>query len=332
MEIEMYCSSPSKREAGTSVWNGVPVRVFRRQRAFPYWPHGFLEAINEVKRSRSFDLIHIHGVRTLEPLLTAFGNRDGVPYYITPHFHPKASNVFLSLIKRLYDPFIVSRLLASSKKIICVSETEERFLLRSFGKNLRSKIQLAPNGVDRTKFKRNPTKLSQNRVTLLFVGRLEKYKNVDVAIKVAGKLGDGYVLRIIGDGPYKQQLQRLVGSLGLQNVIFHGVLNDEELYEHFYNCDILINFSEIEAFGISVLEAIAAGKPAVVNNKLGLQELARKFPSAVFSVDVEKMCLTKIAQQIEYALYAEVDVDLSEYTWEQVASKMARLYSEAATN
>lgn len=332
MEIAIYCSSPCKKEVGITVWNGVPVRVFRRERSFPYWPYGFLEAINKVKRSKSFDLIHIQGVRTLEPLLTVFGNRDHLPYCITPHFHPEASNVFFSFVKRLYDPFVVSRLLTNSKKIVCVSEAEEQLLLRSFGRNLHSKIQIIPNGVDLAKFKRNPKRLSRSRVTLLYVGRLEKYKNVDMAIKVVGKLGDDYVLRIIGDGSYKEELQRLVSSLGLQNVIFQGVLSDEEVYEHFDNCDVLINFSEIEAFGISVLEAIAAGKPAVVNNKFGLKELAKKFPSAVFPVDVEKMCISEIPQIIEDALHAEVNVDLSEYDWEQVASRMAQLYSEIATN
>jgi len=332
MEIAMYCSSPCKKEVGITVWNGVPVRVFRRQRVFPYWPHSFLEAINKVKRSKNFDLIHIQGVSTLEPLLTVFGNRDHLPYCITPHFHPKASNSFFSFVKCIYDPLVVSRLLTNSKKIICVSEAEEQILLRSFGRNLNSKTRIISNGVYCTKFKRNPKKLSRSRVTLLYVGRLEKYKNVDIAIKVLKKLGDNYVLQIIGDGSYKQELERLVSSLGLQNVIFQGALSDEEVYEQFNNCDVLVNFSEIEAFGISVLEAMAAGKPAVVSNKFGLKELAKKFPSAVFSVDVEKMCISEIAQTIEYALSAEVNVDLSEYDWEQVASRMAQLYSEIATN
>jgi len=332
MEIAIYCSSPSKKEAGVIVWNGVPVRVFRRQGVFPYWPYGFLEAIDEVNRSKSFDLIHVQGVRSLEPLLAVFRNRGNIPYCITPHFHPKASNVFLSFIKCFYDPFVVSRLLANSKKIICVSETEGQFLLRSFGRNLHSKIQVIPNGVDLKKFKRNSRKRSQSRVTLLYVGRLEKYKKVDMAIKLVGKLGDNYILRIIGDGPYKQELQRLVNSLGLQNVIFHGFLSDDEVYQHFDNCDILINFSEIEAFGISVLEALAAGKPAVVNNRFGLKELAKKFPGAVFSVDVKKMGISEVAETIEDALRAEVDVDLRRYDWEQVASTTAQLYSEIATN
>ena len=332
MEIAMYCSSPCKKEVGITVWNGVSVRVFRRQRVFPYWPHSFLEAINKVKRSKSFDLIHIQGVSTLEPLLTVFGNRDHLPYCITPHFHPKASNSFFSFVKCIYDPLVVSRLLTNSKKIICVSEAEKQILLRSFGRNLNSKIQVIPNGVDLTKFKRNSRKRSQSRVTLLYVGRLEKYKNVDMAIRLVEKLGNDYVLRIIGDGPYKQELQRLVSALGLENVVFHGFLSDEEVYQHFGNCDVLINFSEIEAFGISVLEALAAGKPAVVNNRFGLKGLAEKFPGAVFSVDVEKMGVSEVAETIEDALHAEVDVDLSRYDWEQVASTTAQLYSEIATN
>ena len=331
-EIAIYCSSPSKKETGMTVWNGVPVRVFRRQGVFPYWPYGFLEAIDEVNRSKSFDLIHVQGVRSLEPLLTVFGNRGNLPYCITPHFHPKASSVFLSFIKFFYDPFVVSRLLANSKKIICVSETEEQFLLRMFGRSLHSKIQVIPNGVDLTRFKRNLRKRSQSRVTLLYVGRLEKYKKVDMAIKLVGKLGDNYILRIIGDGPYKQQLQRMVTALGLENVVFHGFLSDEEVYQHFDNCDVLVNFSEIEAFGISVLEALAAGKPAVVNNKFGLKELAKKFPGAVFSVDLEKMGISEVAKTIEDALGAEVDVDLSRYSWEHVASETAQLYSGIATS
>src|SRR4030067_933804 len=158
MEITIYCSSPDKEETGLSVWNDVPVRVFKRTEVFPYWPSGLFQAIKAVKGSGNFDLIHIQGIRSLEPLLTVLGNRGGIPYCITPHFHPVATNIFFSLVKNIFDPLLVKRIFANSKKIICVSETEEQLLIVSFGKEIRLKTQIVGTGIDISNVRLNPRK------------------------------------------------------------------------------------------------------------------------------------------------------------------------------
>jgi len=91
-----------------------------------------------------------------------------------------------------------------------------------------------------------------------------------------------------------------------------------------------VNLSGIEAFGITVLESLAAGTPALVNDKLGLRELARHFGSAVFSIRVDKVSSLELAKAIEDVAGTHIGpVDLNDFRWEGIAAQTLRVYEEA---
>jgi len=164
----------------------------------------------------------------------------------------------------------------------------------------------------------------------LYVGRLEKYKNVHILIKSMVNIPDQYELVIIGDGPYKIELIKLIYSLKLNNrVKIYSGLSDEEMYGWYKSCNLVVNFSQNEAFGITVIEGLAAGKPVMVNDKTALIELANKFDQ-VYPLDVMSLSSEEIANHLlKRATNTTKIPELSEYNWDYIAKSISNLYEES---
>jgi rhamnosyl/mannosyltransferase len=104
---------------------------------------------------------------------------------------------------------------------------------------------------------------------VLFVGRLVRYKGVDVLIEAMRGISASAV--IVGDGPERRDLQNRARALGLSDrVKFLGEVSDDELAALYRACDLLVlpSVTRQEAFGLVQLEAMAAGKP-VISTDLG---------------------------------------------------------------
>jgi glycosyltransferase involved in cell wall biosynthesis len=110
-----------------------------------------------------------------------------------------------------------------------------------------------------------------NELGVLYVGRVSKEKNIDVAVAACEKLrGEGIPVRllIVGDGPDLRELRRLV-----PNACYTGYLRGLELAMAYASSDIFAFPSTTDTFGNVVLEAQAAGLPCVVSNRGGPCEL-----------------------------------------------------------
>lgn len=102
---------------------------------------------------------------------------------------------------------------------------------------------------------------------VLFTGRHRYYKGLEHLVRAAASIKAPVV--IAGEGPDTEALQRLAAELRA-TVHFPGALTQEELVAHLHGCSVFAfpSIARSEAFGISVIEAHAAGKP-VVATKLG---------------------------------------------------------------
>lgn len=102
----------------------------------------------------------------------------------------------------------------------------------------------------------------------LCVGRLVPYKRIDLAIEACTKLKKNLV--IIGIGSDEGRLRKLAGNS--PHIVFIGYLTDEHLVEYYQQCTGLL-FPGEEDFGLTVLEAMAVGKPVVTFAGSGHTEL-----------------------------------------------------------
>ena len=94
---------------------------------------------------------------------------------------------------------------------------------------------------------------------LLFVGRLVERKNVQTVLEALYRLGlKNYEFDIIGDGPYKEQLEDYCSSLGLSDYVhFVGRIPRDEVMKYSKDAHYFVMVSRDEAYGLVYLEAMA---------------------------------------------------------------------------
>jgi glycosyltransferase involved in cell wall biosynthesis len=322
IELVVVSSSAKNEEVGLHEWNGIKVIVLRRTRFFPYYPLGLFSYLR--KNRDNIDLLDLQGLKTIEPIIFLLSNMKK-PFIITPHHHAKASNKLLQLIKLFYDPIVSKRLLEKSRLIICVSDIEKELILNEFGRNLQNKMSVISNGINLKEI-RSAEPFNEDGCVILYAGRLEKYKNIQNVIQSMNYLPKKYHLYIIGEGSYRKSLEKIVEETHLNGqVTFLGRVSEGDLYRWLRTSKVFVNLSDLEAFGISVLEALAAGARAIVNNKYGLAETAEKFPATVVPVDVRGISPRAIANIIEGLSPAEEE-NLSGYDWSRIAADINNAY------
>jgi len=147
-----------------------------------------------------------------------------------------------------------------------------------------NKVCVVPNGVDVTKFNfdfnyweiRNRFAHASEKI-LLFVGRLVPEKGLDVLIKALPIIlskGVNAKIVVVGEGPQRDEYQRLANDHGLGNkILFTGHIDDWTLRALYRVADVAIVPSRFEPFGIVALEAMAAHCPLVASSIGGLDEI-----------------------------------------------------------
>jgi glycosyltransferase involved in cell wall biosynthesis len=156
---------------------------------------------------------------------------------------------------------------------ITVSESTKRDLEKLGFK----RIYVIPEGLNMKPLEKTPEKNGDPAV--IFLGRLKKTKRPDHAIKafklVAEKIPDAR-LWIVGDGPLKSKLHRLVKRLKLEEkVTIYGRVDEERKIELLREAQALIFPAVREGWGLVVLEANACGTPAVGYDVPGLKDSIR---------------------------------------------------------
>lgn len=105
---------------------------------------------------------------------------------------------------------------------------------------------------------------------LLYVGRLDRIKRIDLTIRAMAETRGSFALKIAGKGPHLEELQRTVTELGLrQRVEFLGFVSDADVVELYAGCFAVALTPHDEDYGFTTLEAFFAGKPVVTTDDSG---------------------------------------------------------------
>ena len=148
----------------------------------------------------------------------------------------------------------------------------------------REKIHLIPNAVETTRFRPIPALEARQRLSLpegspllVSVGSLIEAKGHQLTIRAVALLGNQFPslrLYIIGEGPYRTELERLIKSLGLQErVQLLGKRPNEELPFWFSAASLSCLASSREGWPNVVTESLACGTPVVATRVGGIPEI-----------------------------------------------------------
>ena len=222
----------------------------------------------------SFNGCHVHvPYRSAMPALKLQKNA-GVPFLITEHWSGHLNGEFQQ--KNFIDKWIYKSILNKAAAISTVS----RALKRNFKANTGVSSVVIPNYIERAPSPK--TKAEQNKIEILSVGDIhDKTKNFSGLINAfeqAIKENKQLSLTIVGDGPDRQKIESLAknGSIPEGSIQFKGRLPHHQVLKEISKCDFYICNSNYETFGMTVAEALYAGKPVICTNCGGPEEFITK--------------------------------------------------------
>jgi glycosyltransferase involved in cell wall biosynthesis len=177
----------------------------------------------------------------------------------------------------------VAELLKKASTVHAVSK-REALILASRYPEARSKIVVIPSGVDEDVLSYRWKGQSSNY--MVYAGRVEKYKRLELAVDVAKELN--LKLIIIGKGPYREKLVKYANKVYEGGVEFLELQPREKYLELVSRARYAINPSKQEAFSIFTAEALAIGTPAIVSKEIAENLEARARPLVKDLVVAEK--------------------------------------------
>ena len=227
----------------------------------------------------------------------------------------------------LFFKFGLPRLLKKCRAVFCVSETTKNDVAQTYGYP-KDRIFVVPNGVDRSAFSADPTARDCEPYVLM-VGARYSHKNVDEVLEMSDSWSKKYKLFVTScTGAYREQLENLVASRGLQDrVKFLDYLSREELLRLYQGCSALLYPSKWEGFGIPPLEALACGSPVIAS---GIPVHREVLGDAAFFVELGDRsswasAFEALGQEDEVARRMQASkVILDRFTWENSGEILVR--------
>jgi glycosyltransferase involved in cell wall biosynthesis len=325
-EVTVVCMDPSKDS--DEVINGVRVIRFHRQGHAMTGIHlGVREWLMRNATPENYDIANVHNFHSPQALMAAYYcHSQNLPFVFTTHYHGHGQSRARDVLFQIYRVY-GSNIYRWSEKNICVSNFEKNLVQGDFDLS-EDRIAIVPNGG------RDFQNMGVAREgSILYVGRLVKYKGVDNILSAMAILkGQGKIvrLRVVGSGPEKESLVNSAHELGLDGQVdwLDGV-SEEQLNLEYCKAGVLVLLSALEAYGLVVAEALKSGTPCIVARTSALTEFTSE--PGCFGIDYPPDP-KELSGLIEKVLAGGIKVGpLSDklISWQQVSDRYLDIYETA---
>ena len=228
-----------------------------------------IKQIHEVIEKVNPDIIHVHSTWAglFVRLSYLFRKRKAKIIYQS---HGWAFLMDTSKYKKNVYALVERILSIPTDKIINISNYEQNQAIKyGFNKN---KMIMIYNGVE-DKVNKSNLKLNwdRNKINLLFVGRLDRQKGLDLFLDVYNKMElDNVHLYVIGTSVLDNSLPK-----NTETVTYLGWVDNKDIDAYYQACDAVIMPSRWEGFGLVAIEAMRNSKPVIASNMGALPELIK---------------------------------------------------------
>jgi len=327
-EVLLIAGEPLSHEHSAehllNFYRGFKVEIVREftRNVFLWKDYQAYKKIKSIIRSFAPQIVHTHGSKP-GVLGRWAAHRLGVPIVI----HTFHGHVFHSYFSPLVSRIIVAleRKLATYTDIIVAINSElQKDLISNYQIAKASKILLSPLGIDLNYYThhtsidarkkiRNEFHLKENEIAVVAIGRLVPVKQHRLFIQIASSLIKDYPdmffrFFLVGDGPERERLVDLAKTVGLKfstgdssdpDPQLHFLLWRRDIPDVLSGMDILLHTSLNEGTPVSILEAMAMGKPVVATPVGGINELIYQSEAGFTSSDPQglKEKLIQLAAQ-----------------------------------
>ncbi|MGQ9707292.1 MAG: glycosyltransferase family 4 protein [bacterium] len=282
---------------------------------------------------RQFDIIHCHGLFWPEISYWAlcYSRTTNVITFLTAGFkvHTIGNNLFRFLFRSEIEK--IHGRIAISKRAQAAIEPY-----------LPGEFRIIPSGINLNRFRPNlpplPDRVRRNK-TILFLGRLDKRKGLDVLIRsmplILKEVPDA-CLMVVGKGPMEAHCRQLTHYLGINHAVnFIGVANQDELPRYYCGADLYCSPAlGGETQGVVLLEAMACGVPVVASRIPGYDETVRDmidgvlFPPQDINALAHSIIRVLKNERLKEQLINNGLKKVRDYAWPVIAQKTLNYYQE----
>jgi phosphatidylinositol alpha-mannosyltransferase len=287
--------------------------------------------VKDLLKTRSFDVIHMHEpfLGFIGPSFMRFGSGVKVGTFHTWREGPHIPYIaFWPLVKH-WNNWLQGR--------VVVSEAARNTISRY----IKADYRLIPNGVDYNRFAcaaPSPAEFSDERPTLLFVGRIEARKGIPYLLQSYKLIKDRVPearLVIVGEGGLRKEYMALTERMQLRDVHWLGYVSPDCLSGYYQRADVFCSPSTVnESFGITLLEAMASHAPAVATSVNGSNTLGEDGVTGLIVPPKEpRLMAHAVLRLLDNRSLATNLADAAQerartFDWEEIARQLLGYYEE----
>jgi len=255
-----------------------------------------------------------------------------IPYVITSHgsdvigHNNKRFKLLYSIVKAPWK--MIAR---NAAVIISPSKYLKELILQT---EPNAVVEIIRNGVDMDFY----TRTADKRKSMLVMCRLQETKNVQYILNALSAINmNGWELNILGEGPYKESLQRIVDNNHLKDkVFFRGWVTNksDEHLKYIQEASIYLSASKVENCPTSILEVLSCGANILLSDIPAHRQLVQEIDDSVFfsneNVDELVTKLQTLIIKLENSNELSNQYCLDDYEWSKSINKYEQCLFDSA--
>ena len=234
----------------------------------------------------TMDILHVHHPFISGSLALTYAIPRNIPIIFTNHSrYDLLTNAYLPILPDSFGETAMRAYLppfCQACDLVVAPSASMRTILQEFGVDVP--VEVIPNGVEleailtcSSLVNRQEFGFSHQDVVLTYVGRLAPEKNLPLLLRAFRGVASAYDharLLLVGDGPEKDNLLDSAANMGIADKVhFTGMVPHPEVPCYMTTADAFVISSTSETFGISVVEAMAAGLPVLGIDSPGIRDI-----------------------------------------------------------
>jgi 1,2-diacylglycerol 3-alpha-glucosyltransferase len=287
------------------------------------------------------DVIHIHSPFNLSRAGYSIGRRHRIPVVLTyhtmynlySHYVPVGGKRFSEIVERM-----AFRVASAVDAVVTPSSVLADYL-RMHG--IRTPLFPIPNGIPVESFQGGDRHYARERYgiprdvpLIISCGRLGIEKNIEVLLRAFAlvRAKRDAALLLVGDGPLREHLMGLSASLGIRDrTFFAGSVPPESMPHMYASADLFMFASLTDTQGLVLVEAKAAGLPAVAVGALGVKDMVKDGEDGFLCRNAPDELAAKAVYLLENpqvlsAMQEKAKENAQAFSSESAANRMLRCY------